>query len=197
MPRKETNYNNTVIYKIQHVDKEDLIYVGSTTDFTNRKYHHKSSCNLSIDKSYNLKVYKMIRENGGWDMFKMIEVKKVPCADKREAVAEEDTIMKNLKANMNSRGSVLNVEHEHFWNNSKVLCDCGVFYTRKHKTRHMASEKHMQTSASDLVQCDCGQFLRRSNQQSQYHAQTQRHKNGMVKFAPRICKQVNIDSQTH
>jgi hypothetical protein len=44
----------------------------------------------------------MLRENGGWDRFKMIEVEKYPCTDKREAGRREDEVMKELKANMNS-----------------------------------------------------------------------------------------------
>ena len=142
MPRKETNYENTVIYKIQHIEKDDLLYVGSTTDFINRKYHHKDCCKVSVDVRHNSKVYVMIRENGGWDMFKMIEVKKFPCADKNEAVAEEDRLMKEMKATMNSRGSIFNVENENLLRNSKVLCDCGLYYTRKHKARHIGCERH-------------------------------------------------------
>jgi len=44
MPRKIINYTNTIIYKIvcNDLNITDL-YVGSTTDFTNRKYNHKSS----------------------------------------------------------------------------------------------------------------------------------------------------------
>ena len=92
MPKKEINYQNTVIYKIQHTEKDDLIYVGHTTDFTKRKNCHKKVCVNPNYSSHNLKLYTMIRENGGWDMFKMLEVKKCPCNDSREACAEEDKI---------------------------------------------------------------------------------------------------------
>jgi len=44
----------------------------------------------------------MIRDNGGFDRFKMIEVEKYPCKDKREAERREDEIMKELKASMNT-----------------------------------------------------------------------------------------------
>jgi len=43
----------------------------------------------------------MIRENGGWEMFKMIEVEKYPCNDRREAERRENEAMKELKASMN------------------------------------------------------------------------------------------------
>jgi hypothetical protein len=48
----------------------------------------------------------MIRENGGWDMFRMIEIEKYPCNDRREAEKRENEVMKSLKASMNSIHSV-------------------------------------------------------------------------------------------
>jgi len=43
----------------------------------------------------------MIRKNGGFEMFKMIEVEKYPCKDRREAGRREDEVMTELKASMN------------------------------------------------------------------------------------------------
>jgi hypothetical protein len=52
----------------------------------------------------------MIRCNGGWDRFKMIEVEKYPCNDKHEAERRENEIMKELKASMNTIKSFLTEE---------------------------------------------------------------------------------------
>ena len=41
MPKKNIDYSKGLIYKIQHEDIEELLYVGSTTDITRRKYEHK------------------------------------------------------------------------------------------------------------------------------------------------------------
>jgi folate-binding protein YgfZ len=43
----------------------------------------------------------MIRDNGGWECFNMIEIEKFSCTNKREAEAEEDKVMRELKATMN------------------------------------------------------------------------------------------------
>jgi hypothetical protein len=43
----------------------------------------------------------MIIENGGLEMFKMIEVEKYPCNVRREAEKGENELMKELKATMN------------------------------------------------------------------------------------------------
>ena len=105
MPKVPMDYSKCCIYKIEHVDDESLVYVGHTTCFDKRKTQHKCRCKNDNDKDYNLKVYQMIRENGDWDMFKMIEVEKYPCADKREAERRENEVMKELKASMNMRKS--------------------------------------------------------------------------------------------
>ena len=104
MPKTKVDYTNTIIYKIVCSNEDiEYIYVGSTTDFTKRKYNHKCSCNNINDKHYNEKKYVEMRNNGGWDNFKMLEVEKYPCNDKREAEAREEEIRVKLKANMNSK----------------------------------------------------------------------------------------------
>jgi len=44
----------------------------------------------------------MIRENGGWYTFDMIEVEKYPCNDRREAEKRECEFMKEWRTNMNT-----------------------------------------------------------------------------------------------
>ena len=173
MPKKEINYQNTIIYKIQHIEKEDLIYVGHTTDFNERKHSHKKNVNSTTGSKYKIKVYQMIRDNGGWDMFRMLEVLKFSCNDRREADAQEDKIMRELKANMNSKHSIHDKENTKEYNMkykamnreiinkkkaefyklnkvsinekqcSKCLCECGSYYSRSNKCVHLRSKKHL------------------------------------------------------
>jgi len=102
MPKLPIDYNNCCIYKIEHIDNERLLYVGQTTNFSRRKGEHKRCCNDKKYTKHNYKLYQMIRENGGWEMFRMIEIEKYPCNDRREADKRENEIMKELKANMNT-----------------------------------------------------------------------------------------------
>ena len=102
MPKVAMNYQNNIIYKIQHKTIDELIYIGSTTNFAKRKYKHKSNCYNEKAAEYNTKKSVMIRENGGWDMFDMVLVKKYPCNDNLEAYAEEEKIRREMNANMNS-----------------------------------------------------------------------------------------------
>ena len=97
------NFSKTVIYKIINYDNPDLVYVGSTTHFTKRKQQHKHNCNNDFYKGHNIKLYRMIRENGGWDNFDMVFLCDYPCNNKREAEKEEDKYMLELKTSMNDK----------------------------------------------------------------------------------------------
>ena len=112
MPKKPTDYSKLVIYKIQHVDNPELLYVGSTTDFTKRKNGHKSRCSNHnpIGNKYNYKLYQMMMDNGGWSMFNMVVIKEFPCENKRQAEAEEDKLIREMKSNMNSNRAFITPE---------------------------------------------------------------------------------------
>ena len=87
MPLTKINFNTneSVIYKIYCIDGSCVyIYFGSTTNFTKRKQSHKSICNNEKHRLYNIKLYKTIRENGGWDNWKMALVEVYPCQDKKQ-----------------------------------------------------------------------------------------------------------------
>ena len=114
MPKKSVDYSRTIIYKIQHIEKENLVYVGQTTDFSKRKHAHKrmAQCDHPTWKDSNTRIYKMIREYGGWDMFKMIQIKEFPCNSRREAEAEEFKVMQELNAVMNRMPSFSGLSYE-------------------------------------------------------------------------------------
>jgi hypothetical protein len=77
MTKQFIDYTKTIIYKIVCNDLNITdVYVGHTTNFINRKALHKSNCNNINGKSYNLKIYNTIRNNGGWLNWSMIEIEK-------------------------------------------------------------------------------------------------------------------------
>ena len=102
MPKIPIDYSKTIIYKIvcDDLSVKDC-YVGHTVNMTKRKWGHKSACNNENDKSYNYKIYKIIRENGGWDNWNMLLVEKFPCKDKYEASKREREVYEELDAKMN------------------------------------------------------------------------------------------------
>jgi hypothetical protein len=100
--KKMPDYTKTIIYKLINYDYPELVYVGSTTNFTKRKQNHKCNCHNEKGKKHNLKVYTNIRENDGWENWNMIKICDYPCENRREAELEEDRYMTELKASMNS-----------------------------------------------------------------------------------------------
>jgi hypothetical protein len=101
MPYKVANYKNGKIYKIEHLEKPELIYIGSTTMFNRRKSSHKRNCNNETNKEYNGKLYNMMRLNGGWDAFKCMIIKEFPCNNKTELLIEEEKHRKEYQATLN------------------------------------------------------------------------------------------------
>jgi hypothetical protein len=99
MQKVAIDYANTIIYKIECKDANvKELYVGHTTNFRQRKNEHKYSCNNENCKSYDLKLYEMMRSNGGWDNWVIVEVEKYPC---NEARAPEFECYKQLNATLN------------------------------------------------------------------------------------------------
>jgi hypothetical protein len=102
MPRKLIN--DYIFYKFVCNDESiECCYVGSTANFSDRKRNHKSSCNNSNDKHYTIKIYQTIRENGGWENWKMViigEAKEISLIQSRIL---EQKYIDELKANMNAR----------------------------------------------------------------------------------------------
>jgi len=97
MPKLPIDYSKGLIYTIIHVNDTSLNYVGSTTSFVDRKTKHKSSC-----KSSQLKLYMMIRGNGGFQMFKMMPYKEFPCQSSTELRIEEERCRLELNATLNT-----------------------------------------------------------------------------------------------
>jgi hypothetical protein len=103
MPRKNVDYSKTVMYKIVSNDLNIRdCYVGSTTDFTKRKWAHKSNCANINGKHYNLKVYKFIRDNGNWENWSMVLIEMFPCTNHLESLQRERYWCENLNATLNS-----------------------------------------------------------------------------------------------
>jgi hypothetical protein len=103
MPKLPIDYSKGFIYKLCCLDVNVKdIYIGSSTNFKERRKGHKRLCNNEKHKSYNIYVYKFIRDNGGWDNWTMIELHKYPCNDRRELECEENRVMMELQSQLNS-----------------------------------------------------------------------------------------------
>lgn len=90
------------VYKICCDDVPDYVYIGSTKAFRERKRKHKSCCTNVNDKSYHSKIYTTIRDNGGWDNWRMVIIEECGDITLTQARIKEEEWREKLKANMNS-----------------------------------------------------------------------------------------------
>jgi len=96
------NYDKSTIYKLCCKDPEITdIYVGSTTNFSRRKSEHKNNCNNENGNKYHFKVYKNIREYGGWNNWDMVEVERYCATDKKDLHSRERFWLEELGATLN------------------------------------------------------------------------------------------------
>ena len=95
-------YDNFIIYKIYQEGREDMVYIGSTTNFNQRKFSHKKNSTNKRSKKYNIKLYKYIRSMGGWDTFKMeiIETNNFSC--KGDGLKRECELIEEYGSKLNS-----------------------------------------------------------------------------------------------
>jgi hypothetical protein len=137
MPKDTIDYSNTIIYKIYCNDSSVTdIYVGHTTNFIKRKYQHKTLCN----NSSKLKIYDIIRQNGGWDNWNMVEIAKYCCQDVTEARIREQEHYELLKPSLNvvnpisnNKYSVLDIDkpiHSDKDNNFTCIQNISKFHCR-------------------------------------------------------------------
>ena len=150
MPKHDIDYSNTIFYKISCKD-EDIkeLYIGHTTNFVQRKYSHKRSCISEKNANHNLKVYKCIRDNGGWNNWKMDIIGFHECYDHYEARKIEQKYFESLNATLNSieplpkpRSRPLlskEIKENHPWNCN--ICDT-ICQTEKQFLIHQESNKH-------------------------------------------------------
>ena len=144
------DYSKGLIYTIK---TGNSIYVGSTTNFTKRKWRHKK--NIEND---NTNLYKTIRENDGeWDMK---PYKEFSCENKTQLTIEEERVRCELNADLNMKSCYgLDIKKKEIYNknryltlsreqkdkgNKKYICDiCGGSYSHKHISTHNKTKKHL------------------------------------------------------
>lgn len=186
MPKDEIDYSNTVIYKIQCKDAAVTeTYVGHTTNFVQRKCAHKRNSN---NPSCDLKVYRVIRQNGGWDNWHMEVVAFRNCKDSYEARAVEQEYFETLNATLNSVQPLpsqakspdknkINIQQG---KNRKIgvsyhceLCD----FHSNDKTmyqRHLNTKKHnanillTNAKSKDDIMCHCGKSYKHASSFSRH-----------------------------
>ena len=152
---KEKEY---IMYKITCNTDENLIYIGSTTNFRVRKNAHKTCSNNEKTKQYNFNIYKTIRNNGGWSNWNMQPIEIFFTNNKTKAKIRENQLMETFKSNLNCVKAYTSKEEkydnmkQYYLNNREIInsrksntfveCDCGAELRKDKLTRHKTTNKH-------------------------------------------------------
>jgi len=176
MPKDIINYSNTIIYKLvcNDLDIKDC-YVGHTTNFIKRKQHHKESCINPNNKGYHLKVYQMMRENGGWINWSMIEIEKFPCNDHNEATKQERYWYEVLNANMNHLNPN-RTKKEYRDSHKEEIAKQGKEYRDSHKEKIFMQRKQFRDNHKDELKEKKHEFYEQHKEQILLHQKEYKEK---------------------
>ena len=98
------DYSNTHIYKLCCKDLAVTeVYIGSTTNFNERKRQHRDACCKEQDKRYCYPVYWFVRDNGGWANWDMVLIDTVSVSGKLEAHKVERRYVESFNAVLNAK----------------------------------------------------------------------------------------------
>ena len=190
-----------VIYKIVCDDMPEFIYVGSTTNFTQRKKSHKNACNNINNKSYNYKIYQIIRENGGWENWRIVIINECEQGlTKTQAHILEEEFRVKLNANLNGQKCYTTIEEAKEYNkeyrkgynerNKETIAERAKKYKENNKQTIKEYNKVWQKEfyennkeaiaekSKEKVTCECGCEIRKFNLPR--HLKTKKHIQLMV-----------------
>lgn len=91
------------VYKL-YCDGIDEVYIGSSKNTLCKRYgDHKYNCNNKGCPKYNQSKYKFIRENGGFDKWKMEVLEEYINIDEIDLLLEEKKHIENYEKVLNER----------------------------------------------------------------------------------------------
>jgi len=175
MPKK--TINDYTFYKIINVNSDvDLCYVGSTVNIKQRVRSHKKNCNNPNMRYYNLKVYKTIREHGGWDEFKIIEIGYAEQLTLTEAHVIEEKYRVELCAELNTNRCHITEEQRkdrdaliklNYRQNNKELVH------QQEKLSYEINKHKIKTRVGEKITCECGSVI--CHGEKSRHRKTKKH----------------------
>jgi len=153
MPKTKINFNKSVIYRITCIDTSITDdYIGSTTNFIQRKTQHKKCCQ---DYNTDIKIYSIIRINGGWENWDMKVIEEYPCDTKHQLCIREQYWINMFHPRMNSMNAYIEkkIDAE---SQRLILHEIQIELLEKRKELLLLEEKYKQEQlkAINLLQLD-------------------------------------------
>jgi len=138
---RRQDFSNSVIYHIRHMESKEIVYVGSTTNFSQRKGKHKYECNHEERKDFTIPIYCHIRDNGGFGCFEVIPIKSLKLENKTELlIAEQEELDKHQTlVNRNKAHSPIEerkqCDKQYYQDHKEVIAENKKLYYQEHKEK--------------------------------------------------------------
>jgi len=159
------DYKKGKIYKIIN-DVNDDVYIGSTVNtLSKRMVNHKDDYKKYPDR----KLYKFIRDNGGWDHFKIILIEDYPC-ERKEQLLQREQYYKKI-ATLNDRNC--------YGLDKKREKQTKKEYDKEYRVLNKSNiveknKKYYKEKGAKINECVCGRKYTHSNKSQ--HEKTKYHK---------------------
>ncbi len=169
------------IYKICCDDCPEFNYVGSTKAFRQRKSQHMKDCYNENSQKYNLKLYTTIRENGGWDNWRMVLIEECDGISFTQARIKEEENRVKLNANLNSQRCHLTQEakqerdhkydKEYYKKNKEIILEKNKEHYENNKEQYKQKDKKYYENNKEKIlewrsqrfTCNCGKVFRKGD----------------------------------
>jgi hypothetical protein len=190
------DYSNTLFYKISCKDTSVTdLYIGHTINFVQRKSSHKQACINPKYANYNLKLYRIIRQHGGWTNWRMDIIAHHECSDLSDARKREQEYFILYNATLNSIepypspkcANVSTLSVNSVVVKSSQRCDVCHFYcfnTQDVFNRHLTQNRHKKavsrlerfsTNVADLFECKLCDYHTSKTSSYNKHLTTAKH----------------------
>ena len=188
MPRTQ-DFTNSTIYHIRNIETKNVIYVGSTTNFPQRKRQHKHRYNDTNSVKSNIPLYTFMRDNGGFDCFEIVPKSHLSLNNKIELIiAEQEEIDKHSNL-LNCKKSYQNDDERKLYK-KEYMKEYNPVYSKEHKENKKMYDKiynqinydkireKKKQYSQQIVVCECGCKISQGN--LSHHRKTKKHQVRMV-----------------
>ena len=169
--------NDYVFYKIINDDLPEYTYIGSSCNFIRRKCEHKITCNNPNRKGHHLKIYQIIRNNGGWEKWDMVMIDKLDQTTLLDARIKEEELRLKYDGNLNTNKAYQTVEElnehrkqhkkEYHESNKEAISEKWNEYYKKNKEALSEKKKeHYESNKETILEkmkekmtCECGSIF--------------------------------------
>jgi hypothetical protein len=144
-----------------------------------RKHQHKSDCNNTNSKKHNLKIYVTIRENGGWDNWRIVCLEECDesIKTKRQAEMKEENYRLDLKSTMNLQRAYVTIEEMKEYsakyrahNSEKLKAKDAQYYAdnaeklkEKQAQYRVNNAEQINARQNQKITCECGCVVIKQN----------------------------------